>query len=87
MAHIRLFFYNIGVLMEVMTMKKLWNFRFEICIAISGVLLLGSVIFPDVMPSGFYVCLLIAFLISIVMLKLTNMNERLKEKINRGGFL
>ena len=67
-------------------MKLLWIFRFELCIAISGVLLLGSVLFPAAMPSGIYVCLLITFLISIVMLKLTAINEKIKRKINRGGF-
>lgn len=68
-------------------MKFLWNNRFEICIAVSGVLLLGSVFLPDVMPAGIYVCLLILFLISIILLKLTSISRHLKNKINRGGIL
>lgn len=68
-------------------MKRLWIFRFELCIATSGLLLLASVFFPTSLPAGFYVCMLILFLISIVLLKLSAINEHLKNKIRKGGFL
>ena len=66
-------------------MKHIWNYRFEICIACSGIVLLGSIFFPYAMPKGIYVCMLILFLLSIILLKLSSINEHLKNKINRGG--
>lgn len=66
-------------------MKHLWNYRFEICIAISGMVLLGSVFLPHSMPAGIHICMLTLFLISLILLKLSAINKHLKNKINRGG--
>lgn len=68
-------------------MKFLWRNGFELCIAISGLILLSMVFLPDMMPKGMYVCLLILFLISIVLRKLTNICKNLKQEIMRGGNL
>lgn len=68
-------------------MQKLWIYRFELCITLSGMILLGSVFFPKQLPHGFYVLLLILFLISVTMLKLSSINEYVKQKINQGGRL
>ena len=71
--------------LEVSDMKQLWKYRVEFCIALSGVLLLGSLLFPTTMPEELYVLLLILFLVSIVLLKLNGINNYLKKKIQKGG--
>ena len=66
-------------------MEKLWNYRFEICIACSGALLFLNLLLPEFLNEGINVCMLILFLLSIILLKLTTINEHLKQKINQGG--
>lgn len=68
-------------------MKNLWNYKFELSILLMGILMGIHFFFPEFMPHGLYTCLLIMFLVSIILLKLSAINEHLRNKINQGGIL
>ena len=68
-------------------METLWNYRFEICIACSGALLFVNMLLPDFLNYGINLCMLFLFLMSIILLKLSIINEHLKTKIHQGGNL
>lgn len=68
-------------------MEKIWNYRFEICIACSGALLFLNLLLPEFLNDGINGCMLILFLMSIILLKLTTMSEHIKQKTNQGGRL
>lgn len=67
--------------------KQLWNYKFELGLTLTGILLGINFLFPGFMPDGLYSCMLILFLVSIILLKLSAINEHLRNKINRGGIL
>ena len=68
-------------------MKRIWDYAFEIGIALMGILLNINLIFPAFLREGIYSCMLILFLVSVLLLKLSNISERMKDKTNRGGIL
>ncbi|MEG0330171.1 MAG: hypothetical protein RSC10_07260 [Longicatena sp.] len=68
-------------------MKQLWLYRFEISIAMNGTILMGSIFFPEYMPKGIYVIMLIMFLLSLVLFKITSIHEHITNKIRHGGLL
>ena len=80
-------------------MKRIWAYAFEIGIVMMGILLiinllvirdgdvLFTIFFPTFLSEGIYSCMLILFLVSVLLLKLSNISERMKDKTNRGGIL
>lgn len=68
-------------------METLWKYRFEICIACSGALLFVNMLLPDFLNDGINLCMLFLFLMSIILLKLSTINEHIKTKIHQGGNL
>lgn len=68
-------------------MKRIWAYAFEIGIAMMGILLIINLLFPAFLSEGLYSCMLILFLESVLLLKLSNISERMKDKTNRGGIL
>lgn len=86
MEHILNFLYNI-VASGGVYMKQLWNYKFEISITVMGVLLIINFIFPAFMPAGLHTCLLLLFLVSIILLKLSNISDVMKNKVRQGGIL
>ena len=82
MAHIPQLLYNTGI-QEVIP----WAYAFEIGIVMMGILLVINLLFPTFLSEGIYSCMLILFLVSVLLLKLSNISERMKDKTNRGGIL
>lgn len=68
-------------------MKRIWEYAFELGIALMGVLLIVNLLFPAFLSDGVYRCMLILFLVSILLLKLSNISEHMKDKTTRGGIL
>lgn len=62
-------------------MQKLWEYRFELCISGSGALLFMNMLLPEFLTQGIHICLLFLFLLSIILLKLSTINEHLKQKM------
>lgn len=68
-------------------MKRIWAYAFEIGIVMMGILLVINLLFPTFLSEGIYSCMLILFLVSVLLLKLSNISERMKDKTNRGEIL
>lgn len=68
-------------------MKRIWDYAFELGIAMMGILLVVNLLFPAFLSAGIYSCMLILFLVSSLLLKLSNISERMKDKTIRGGIL
>ena len=58
-----------------------------IYLVMMGILLVINLLFPTFLSEGIYSCMLILFLVSVLLLKLSNISERMKDKTNRGGIL
>ena len=68
-------------------MKRIWAYAFEIGIVMMGILLVINLLFRTFLSEGIYSFILILFLVSVLLLKLSNISERMKDKTNRGGIL
>ena len=53
-------------------MKRIWAYAFEIGIVMMGILLVINLLFPTFLSVGIYSCMLILFLVSVLLLKLSN---------------
>lgn len=65
-------------------MKTLWKYRFEFCILLCLLILLGSFLFPKFQEGGVYGIILIIMIIGIILHKLSNIAQRLEEKNQKG---
>lgn len=65
-------------------MKHIWSKAFHFTIFIMGILLVMNSLFPSFLNQGVYYCMLILFLISTLLLKLSTLSEKMKERV-RGG--
>lgn len=65
-------------------MKHIWSKAFHITIILMGLLLVINVLFPTFLHHGVYCCMLILFLIGTLLLKLSTLSEKMKERA-RGG--
>ena len=86
MVYILYFLYNI-VASGGVYMKHVWNYKFEISITTMGVLLIINFFFPTFMPAGLHTCLLLLFVVSVILLKLSNISYAMKNKARQGGIL
>lgn len=64
-------------------MKNVCSRAFHITIILMGILLVMNILFPT-FQHGVYCCMLVLFIIGTLLLKLSSISEKMKERV-RGG--